>query len=138
MNIDLKHCDDHGSTKAYIDMLFSNLCCPIITKPTRITHSSQTIIDHIYSNCVDRNFTSGIIVDNISDHFPVFVSTSLKTTNPKVQRKMVRNYRNFDKIAFSDAIKNINITASENASEYYQEFMHKVNQITDEHACTPS
>ena len=44
---------------------------PIITKPTRITNSSYTLIDNsLFSNLL--NFSSGILTADISDHFPIF------------------------------------------------------------------
>lgn len=133
-NIDLKHCQDHENTKSYVDMLFSNLCCPVISKPTRVTSSSQTIIDHIYTNAIDRNFNSGILIDNLSDHFPIFVSTCTKITKTEIQRKYVRDYTKFNETAYNDAIRNLKITESGNPSEYHKEFMGKLNKITDEHA----
>ena len=45
---------------------------PLITLPTRIGHNSATILDHICTNIADDSFDSGIIVSEISDHFPVF------------------------------------------------------------------
>ncbi len=47
---------------------------PVITRPTRVTHSSATLIDNLYinSNRIDT-LTSGILTLDISDHFPVFV-----------------------------------------------------------------
>ena len=43
-----------------------------ITKPTRVTYTSATLIDHIWSNDTMHNVKSGIVYTNISDHFPIF------------------------------------------------------------------
>ena len=48
MNIDLLQCQSHIKTNDYLDNLFSNGFVPEITKPTRITSHSATLIDHIY------------------------------------------------------------------------------------------
>ena len=45
---------------------------PLITFPNRIGHNSAAILDHICTNIADDSFDSGIIVSDISDHFPVF------------------------------------------------------------------
>ena len=55
---------------------------PLITKPTRITSHTATLIDHIYTNTVNR-LISGVLPVDISDHLPIFctVETSLKKQN---------------------------------------------------------
>jgi hypothetical protein len=45
---------------------------PYISKPTRITHSSATIIDHIYSNENSSHTNSGIIITDVANHFATF------------------------------------------------------------------
>ena len=72
MNIDLLQCQSHIKTNDYLDNLFSNGFIPEITKPTRITSHSATLIDHIYTNKPDFTFSSGIILTDISDHFWIF------------------------------------------------------------------
>ena len=44
---------------------------PTITQPTRITDSSCTLIDNIFSSNL-LYFSSGILTANISDHSPIF------------------------------------------------------------------
>ena len=44
---------------------------PLIDRPTRVTSHSATIIDNVFTNQV-KNLTSGLIVDDISDHFAIF------------------------------------------------------------------
>ena len=52
---------------------------PTITRPTRITQRSATLIDNIFvSSKLHRNFDSMIILDDISDHLPTL--TLLKQT----------------------------------------------------------
>ena len=52
-------------------MIYSLDLLPVITKPTRITNHTATLIYHIYTNNVNR-LTSGIVTVDISDHLPVF------------------------------------------------------------------
>ena len=51
----------------------------MITKATRITNHSATLIDHIYTNSPEKVIKSGICLADISDHLPCFctVSTTL-------------------------------------------------------------
>ena len=49
---------------------------PTITRPTRITSESATLIDNIYVSGNRLEYLrSGILVADISDHFPIFVFT---------------------------------------------------------------
>ena len=41
---------------------------PKTTLPTRICDTTSTLIDNIYTNVLDKNHTSGILVRPISDH----------------------------------------------------------------------
>jgi len=50
MNIDLLKFEQHTKTGEYLDNLFSQGSLPLITKPTRVTSHSATLIDHIYTN----------------------------------------------------------------------------------------
>ena len=49
-NINLLNCDHHMETHDYVDTMFSNSLIPQITKPTRITPTTATLIYNIYSN----------------------------------------------------------------------------------------
>ena len=49
-NIDLLKVDSHRSTHDYLEFIYSYSLMPTIYKPTRITESTATIIDHIVTN----------------------------------------------------------------------------------------
>ena len=72
MNIDFLKCCVLSQTEEYLNMLFANNILPIITKPTRLTGHTATLIDHIYTNSPLLNFTAGILTVDISDHLTVF------------------------------------------------------------------
>ena len=71
-NIDLLKYNSHEKTNDYVDNIFSQGFLPLITKPTRVTSSSATLIDHIYSNDICSNSTSGIVLTDVADHFGIF------------------------------------------------------------------
>ena len=49
---------------------------PLITKPTRITKSTATLIDNIFTNNLNRTeHLNGILFNDISDHLPIFSIT---------------------------------------------------------------
>ena len=58
---------------------------PIITKPTKIMYSTDTLIDNIYlSKNLNRHVQSSILVEDLSDHWSFIEKTSLKQ-DPKPQ-----------------------------------------------------
>lgn len=78
-NLDLLHYDQHGFTQEFIDSLFSHMFIPLINRPTRLTSHSATLIDNIFTNCFSQNGVNGIVLNDISDHLPVFAISSAKT-----------------------------------------------------------
>ena len=53
--------------------MFGHSMMPVINKPTRVTKSTATAIDHIFVNSVTTTkFKTEIIKSDISDHFPIF------------------------------------------------------------------
>ena len=61
--------------KKILETYFSAGFIPTITRPTRITHDSATLIDNIYVKCkqLGNNIVSCILTADISDHFPVLL-----------------------------------------------------------------
>ena len=57
-------------TSEYLDMLLTLGFMPIITKPTRITDHTATLIDLIYTNVPEKLIKSGLCFADISDHLP--------------------------------------------------------------------
>ena len=47
MNINFLKFNEHTQTEEFLDMLYANNILPIITKPTRLTDHTATLIDHI-------------------------------------------------------------------------------------------
>ena len=72
-NIDLLKCDSHGPTQDFNELMYSSGFFPVINKPTRITENSATLIDNIWINQINEHENlSGLIVDDISDHLPIY------------------------------------------------------------------
>ena len=77
-NIDLLKLDHRSETAKYFDKILQSGLEPTITLPTRITHTTATLIDNIFiKRKLDLSLTSKIIEEDISDHFPCL--TTLKS-----------------------------------------------------------
>ena len=66
-----------ASLRQYSSQFYGNVVScsllPVFTKPSRITLNSQTKIDNILTNFPLYNCISKIVIDNISDYFPIFL-----------------------------------------------------------------
>ncbi len=72
-NIDLLQYNSHQSSRDFVNELFSYGFYPLINSPTRITGSSSTLIDNIYTNEIGITMENGILINDISDHLPIFL-----------------------------------------------------------------
>ena len=52
-NIDLLKNDTHSPTNDFIDLNIHHTLLPAVTRPTRVTPTTATIIDNIFSNYID-------------------------------------------------------------------------------------
>ena len=78
-NINLLNYDSFGPVSDLLEILYANEFQILIDKPTRVTHSTSTLIDNIY-------FKSGkfcevkscVICDDVSDHYPCLTNIRIK------------------------------------------------------------
>ena len=70
-NLDfLKH-TTHLATENFISMMLENGSFPCITRPTRVTRMSATLIDNVFlSYRLYEKMKCSVIMHDISDHFP--------------------------------------------------------------------
>lgn len=71
-NIDLLKLDLNYNSNSFINIMFSSSFYSTISKPTRITKSTATLIDNIFSNTLEEKFKTGLLLTDLSDHLPVF------------------------------------------------------------------
>ena len=124
-NIDLLKINDKLLHKTYFDDMLSLGLSPAITLPTRVTEVSATLIDHIFTGVGGNNIhSSGIIISDISDHFPYFYSFYFNQTikSPCNKFKYGRKYndKNVSKILHSlENIDIINLMTFDNPDKNY-------------------
>ena len=133
-NIDILKICAHEKTSTFVDNCFANGFLQIITKPTRVTNSSATLIDHLYTNCIRNNFDSGIITSKISDHFPIFhfLNNSEKKKNPNFI--FTRNFSETNITNFNDLLNSLsweNVLNDNNVQSSYDAFSQIFNEMFD-------
>ena len=111
MNYNLINIDNHAPTNEYNNILTSTSFRPLITKPTRITETNETLIDHIWTNNLQNNMSkSHILLTDITDHLPcisIIQSTDI----------MIKGYKNITKRMINDTNR--------------QKFSKQINEIKD-------
>ena len=107
-NIDLLNYTSDNKVAEFLDKMYSSSLLPLITHPTRISKTSQTLIDNIFSTIISDKSKTGNITTIISDHFCQFISLPLAENADNKKSQFGRNFRNFDKEHFSQDIKHVN------------------------------
>lgn len=79
-NIDLLKLDLNDNSNSVMNLMFSSSFYPTISKPTRITKSTATLIDNIFSNTLEEECKTGLLPTDLSDHLPVFQLNLSETT----------------------------------------------------------
>ena len=109
-NINILNYGNHSATDEFVDMLYSHAFLPLINCPTRITPTSATIIDNIFTNNIDERECrqNGILVTDISDHFPIFhIGHNTQVIESDETYIISRNYSNVNKLSFQQVLSEI-------------------------------
>lgn len=77
-NIDLLKVNDHKDTNIFYNSLIAHHYLPAITKPTRITQTTKTLIENIFCTNWSKLQSASIIISDLSDHLPIIVQFSLE------------------------------------------------------------
>ena len=80
-NLDLFR-NNENSINDFINLMYSYALFPLITKPSRITETTATLIDHIWTSQLESNVGNYIIHSDISDHFPIFSQFKINSSKP--------------------------------------------------------
>ena len=135
-NFDLLKIDVHEKTSDLLNIFFSFDLIPTITKPTRITPTTATLIDNIYVRHDSPKIVSGIIPYNISDHFPVFCFTGHNLSIPKTRKPLIFKHRPISEnklieIRNSLHLKDWSYLNDMEISEAYTDFIKTLNSTID-------
>jgi len=136
LNLDALKYGSNQQVTSYIDSLFTSGFIQTITKPTRCTNHSATLIDHAITNITQTTYTSHILTSKISDHFPFITFTEI--TSPRLKKK-THTFRNFstDNInSFNQALLNMswqNVTSSPCSDTAFNAFDETFTHLHDLH-----
>lgn len=80
-NFDLLKFEQNTLTGNFLQNMLSYSLHPIITRATRITENSKTLIDNIFTNACSDDCKSAVIYSDISDHLPCILQCRKRTNN---------------------------------------------------------
>ena len=140
-NFDLLKIDNHAQTSELFNNFVSNSFIPAITKPTRITSTSATLIDNIYVNNIRHNTTlkSGILLEDFSDHLPIFCTLEFQKNFTKRYEPKIIERRQLTEMAVQEIKMKLsgtdwNYLLDLDVGDIYHSFINKLNIILDETA----
>ncbi len=133
-NIDVLKYGKCQKTTDYIELLFSQGFIQTVTKPTRCTNNSASLIDHCITNSTTISHETFILTSFISDHFPILcnLSTTAKEKNCKFIQG--RNFSETNLAKFKDSLRAINwelIYSLDNSEDAYNYFLETFLSLYD-------
>jgi len=135
-NIDLLKCNNTARASDFVDLLFSFGLLQIITKPTRCTDNSATLIDHIITNQSAPSFNTTILTSKLSDHFPVLHSLPTKVPPDIPKTFTSRDFSQDNLTRFENVIASINwnvVSEEPDAQSSYNVFFDIFNNLYSLH-----
>ena len=139
-NFNLLKTQLHKDTQDFLDLNLENNLYPCITRPTRITKTTATLIDNIFaSHQLHTSFDSCVVLHDISDHMPSILNIHDHSNNKSKPLEFTcRNLtdekiRNINHLMTQENWTNLD---NENVNIAFQQFQDKFNYILDKIAPT--
>lgn len=125
--------------KGHNQNLLEDLCSEFnfisnIDVPTRTTPRNKSCLDIILSS-ITHIQSSGIILNNISDHFPIFIVKKKSMIKHEKTTFQGRSYRNFDRAEFCERLQDYNwgrFYASFDVDTAWDEMYRRILAVSDE------
>ena len=121
----------HKDTNDFLSLCLSNSFLPLITLPSRVTELSSTLIDNIWTNSKQSNFLSGLILEHISDHLPIFYLQVQKNNIGLEKKEKIRNFseKNREKFREELLLHNWNnLLTTDNPKFAFEYFANTINE----------
>ena len=139
-NIDVLKIHTNSSFNTFFENVISQGFYPTITRPTRLSENSNTLIDNIFTNNLGNKHISGILTSSIADHFINFYileGDQLMSHNSRcieIQSRTANSIQNFKKcISKADIISKIDTSISANPNTNYNILSSIISNSKDSH-----
>ena len=139
-NIDLLKVNVNHNVELFLSTLLSHNVIPLATLPTRITHTSATLIDNIYvsQHFVDQMFTA-ILQTDISDHLPVLSLIGQPTITKQNTKSLTFRSRSLTDEKLGQVKQHLaqldwDFLHELSVHEMYEHIIININQVLDQYA----
>ena len=138
-NMDYLKIETNRNTGDLLDSFLTVGMFPAIFRPTRITHSTATLIDNIYFKCNPKYaLKSGILLSDISDHLPVFLYMERpdehKSRDPLVFKCRPLRENNINQIRLCLQNTDWSVLETTSLHDAYNFLVSTINTALDQHA----
>ena len=108
-NLNLINFQHHQNTGEFLDGLHSYMFFAMITRATRITSHTVTLLDNSFANTFFYHSRSCLLITDISDHLPVFsIHSNNDSSNSHAHDPVVIQDNNKENLAsFLETLKEI-------------------------------
>ena len=129
-NVDLFKSESYDYSNRFLEQMFTSSFFPLITKATRVTHDTTTLIDNIFTNNIGK-ISDSINAIIISDHLPIVhrhntnvYHNIIKQNSNSFNYKRIINKTNRE--TYKNSMKNISwdnvMNETENPDKAFNEF----------------
>ena len=110
----------------------------LVSKATRVTSNSRTLIDHIYSNCPENVNSLDVPNIGLSDHFPIFFTRKMHVQPPKTNHFTIsyRSFKNFNEAKFIEDLQSVpwdTIKLFDDTDDIMEAWLDLFLQVVDTH-----
>ena len=135
-NLNLLKANQHKGTSQFLDIVMDLDMIPTITRPTRITNTTATLIDNIYiSGKIQWNYETHLILSDISDHLPSLLLLKQTKVKDKTPIEFESRNLNDDKIMqINNELRSIDWNGqlnSNNCNTNFNTFCSKIKTVMD-------
>jgi len=142
-NIDLLKHSTNREVSNFLDILGSHLIIPHVLLPTRITETSKTLIDNIFSTITGSDCASGNLLHSVSDHLAQFllISSGVKPINDESISRSYQQWSKFNHKNFMEDFRGLNWheilkMRDQNIDVSFNCFSSKISELVDRHLPT--
>ena len=136
-NICLAKDDNNKQANEFFNLMHKFYFYCLITKPTRVKNDSASLLDHIWSN-VPFGASSGILISDVTDHFPVYACFNhIRNNNSDLIKIRFRDFSNNNREMFKLSISEVDwplvLGDSNNADIMTDNFVNKLQYLYNRH-----
>ena len=119
-----------SKTKKYLEFCKTFGLKQLIKSPTRVTHNTSTLINHILTNTNEKITQSGLIKIGLSDHQMIFYARIIKKEKVGDQKQIsFRSFKNYLVDEYEKALRKVtfpNYEKYHNINKAYSNFFQKL------------